>query len=140
SQVKMDFEKRSAGNVSLKNTGNGILFVRLVIHGTPAAGQEKKYSQNLNMVVKYKDQNGKETDVRRLEQGTDFIAEVKINNPGFLDSYQNLALSQIFPSGWEIQNQRLFQSDIGTYSVPVYQDYRDDRVYTFFSLRRNESK
>jgi hypothetical protein len=35
------------------------------------------------------------------------MAEVTIKNPGVRGMYRNLALSQIFASGWEIRNQRL---------------------------------
>jgi hypothetical protein len=140
SQLKIDFENRSDGKVKVSNTGKGVIFIRLALHGTPKAGQEKTLSRNLNMNIKYFHLNGKEIDIESVEQGTDFIAEVTINNPGILDYYHNLALTQIFPSGWEIQNLRLFESNIGNYSSPVYQDFRDDRVYTFFNLGKTLSK
>ena len=52
-----------------------------------------------------------------------------------------MALTTIFPSGWEIQNARMdvvaeqYQSD-----KPDYQDYRDDRVYTYFDIKSGASK
>jgi hypothetical protein len=132
--------KGEKGIVNISNTGKGKLFVRLSLHGVPYAGEEKSMSQNLKLQVNYKDLNGNPVDVKNLEQGTDFLATVTIYNPGILDYYKNLALTQIFPSGWEIQNQRLFESNTESYSMPEYQDFRDDRVYTFFYLSRNESK
>jgi len=56
-------------------------------------------------------------------------------------SSNDIALQQVFPSGWEIRNLRLegvenlFSSDAFT-----YQDIRDDRVYTYFSLGYAETK
>jgi uncharacterized protein YfaS (alpha-2-macroglobulin family) len=52
-----------------------------------------------------------------------------------------MALSQIFPSGWEIRNTR-FEGTSGAYdlSVPDYQDIRDDRVYTYFDLAAGKAK
>jgi uncharacterized protein YfaS (alpha-2-macroglobulin family) len=46
-----------------------------------------------------------------------------------------MALAQVFPSGWEINNLRL-TDDEGTEKTDRgdYQDIRDDRVYTYFSL------
>ncbi len=35
------------------------------------------------------------------------MANVTITNPGLRGLYQNMALSQIFPSGWEVNNLRL---------------------------------
>ncbi|MGB8359141.1 MAG: hypothetical protein WCD55_11065, partial [Bacteroidales bacterium] len=53
----------------------------------------------------------------------------------------NLALTQMVPSGWEIQNTRLFEANLqlkeGGYD---YRDFRDDRVYTYFSLGPGEVK
>jgi uncharacterized protein YfaS (alpha-2-macroglobulin family) len=140
SQIPVKFENQERGKVSVSNTGKGIVFIRLSVHGTPSAGEEKSIMKNLNLQVNYKDLNGNPIDVKSLVQGTDFIAVVAIYNPGTYDYYQNLALTQIFPSGWEIQNQRLFESNIGNFDLPEYQDIRDDRIYTFFNLTREETK
>jgi len=62
-------------------------------------------------------------------------------NPGTKGVYENLALTQVFPSGWEILNDRLNEIP-GASNVQnfTYQDIRDDRVYTYFDLRPNERK
>ena len=39
-----------------------------------------------------------------------------------------------FPSGWEIQNDRLYSSSVKYPAGVTYQDFRDDRVYSFFNL------
>jgi uncharacterized protein YfaS (alpha-2-macroglobulin family) len=78
---------------------------------------------------------GNSIDPSSLIQGTEFFASVTIKNPGIRGQYENLALAQIFPSGWEINNLRLtddestVKNDLGD-----YQDIRDDRVYTYFGL------
>ena len=48
---------------------------------------------------------------------------------------------KIFPSGWEINNLRLDEAEarLGG-DKPVYQDIRDDRVYTYFDLGANQRK
>ena len=48
----------------------------------------------------------------------------------------NLALTVIYPSGWEIHNERLFSTREEGVSFN-YQDIRDDRVMTYFSLGAN---
>jgi hypothetical protein len=35
------------------------------------------------------------------------VAQVVVKNPGHKGYYQNMALTQIFPSGWEKLNSRL---------------------------------
>ena len=49
--------------------------------------------------------------------------------------YDNMALTQIFHSGWEILNMKMIGSVEAFPSFGSdYQDIRDDRVYTNFSL------
>jgi uncharacterized protein YfaS (alpha-2-macroglobulin family) len=55
--------------------------------------------------------------------------------------YKELALTQMFPSGWEIRNLRLDNIESSKVkSKPDYQDIRDDRVYSYFGLEKAESK
>jgi uncharacterized protein YfaS (alpha-2-macroglobulin family) len=72
-----------------------------------------------------------------LEQGTDFIAEVTVHNPGTKGmTYEEMALTQIFPSGWEILNTRMSNfTNLNNATRPEYQDIRDDRVYTYFDIK-----
>jgi hypothetical protein len=51
-----------------------------------------------------------------------------------------MALSQIFPGGWEILNTRLYNTEGAFKSSPAeYMDIRDDRVYHYFDIRQNET-
>jgi hypothetical protein len=85
--------------------------------------------------VSYKTLDGKEIQPDRIPQGTDFIAEVEIINPGTYGYYRDMALTQILPSGWEIINTRIADySSAHEVSKPDYLDIRDDRVNTFFDL------
>ena len=135
--------KNTASNIVLTNKGNNTLYVRLVTQGQPLAGDSLKVNNNpalLNMSVSYISQDGKPVDISNLTQGTDFVAKVVIKNPGKRGYYPQMALSQIFPSGWEILNARMFGGE-GAYksSSSTYQDIRDDRVYTYFNISANET-
>jgi uncharacterized protein YfaS (alpha-2-macroglobulin family) len=131
----------AAPTVQVKNTAEGVLYANLIIEGTPAAGDEQAIQNQLQMQVNYKAQDGKLLDPAHLDQGTDIVAEVTVYNPGLNGDYHNMALTQIFPSGWEIRNTRL-EGTSGVYeaSVPDYQDIRDDRVYTYFDLAKGQVK
>lgn len=132
---------RKTGEVSIANQTKGLLFARVVMEGVPAVGEETPYSNNLRVTVEYTDLKGQPVDVAKLPQGTDFMASVRITNPGTIGDYKNIALSQIFPSGWEIRNTRMeegpsaFDGDAAT-----YRDIRDDRVYSYFDLGANQTK
>jgi uncharacterized protein YfaS (alpha-2-macroglobulin family) len=139
-QVNLPLDVK-ASNLNLTNESKGILFVRVVTEGIPARGQEESASSNLAMEVTYTDTDGNPIDPINVEQGKEFVATVSISNPGVRGIYKNLALKQIFPSGWEINNLRLEGSeDRLTADKPTYQDIRDDRVYTYFDLNANQRK
>lgn len=128
------------GRVEINNTSTGPLYVRLILSGQPASGETLKPAENnLKISLSYQDESGNPIDVLRLKQGTDFVAVVSVAHGGILGDYENMALNQIFPSGWEIHNTRLFGPD-GPATAPAYdyQDIRDDRVYTHFNLKRNQ--
>jgi uncharacterized protein YfaS (alpha-2-macroglobulin family) len=75
-----------------------------------------------------------------LEQGTDFAMVVKVTNSMF-SRVDNIALTQMVPAGWEIQNTRLFETVMSIKESSFdYRDFRDDRIYTYFSLNRGETK
>ena len=135
--------KNAASNIVLNNKGSNTLYVRLVTQGQPLAGDSLKVNNNpavLNMSVSYVSQDGKAIDISNLSQGTDFVAKVVIKNPGKRGWYRQMALSQIFPSGWEILNARMLGGE-GAFksSSSTYQDIRDDRVYTYFDLGTTET-
>ena len=121
------------------NNSNGTLFARIIMEGIPAAGEEKEFSNNLNLSASYFTLEGDEIDVTRISQGTDFMAVVTISNPSAV-FYKNLALTQIFPPGWEISNSRMENDDFASNDNPEYMDIRDDRIYTYFDLGSNERK
>ena len=134
-QIDMQLKGASPGNMSITNNGSGILFARVILEGIPETGDQTNVDNDLKVAINYTTMKGDAIDVAKLEQGTDFIAEVKITNPGLRGEYLQMALSQIFPSGWEIHNTRMDDAESTIKSdYPTYQDIRDDRVYTYFNI------
>lgn len=131
----------SAYDFHLDNTSGRVLFVRLVRSGIPARAEESAGNNDLDVQVAYVDMNGAPLDVSKLEQGTDFKARVTVRHPGVRDAYQDMALTQIFPSGWEILNQRMgaLGEEANGGSRVDHVDVRDDRVLHYFNLRPRES-
>jgi alpha-2-macroglobulin len=126
--------------LSVKNNGDGDLFVTTTAIGKPDYGTEETDAHNLNMQISYFTIDGQPLDVTSLKQGTDFVAVISIKNTGVRGNYQNMALSYTVPSGWEIQNKRLHDMEATTVeSAFNYRDIRDDRVDTFFDLEANKT-
>lgn len=140
-QVQVPVEGLKKQNVKIMSESKGPLFVRVIVEGTPARGAEVDAQNNLALNVRYTDTEGNGLDPSRLEQGKEFVAEVTITHSGVYGIYENLALTQVFPSGWEINNLRLQEAEqFVSSSRFTYQDIRDDRVYTYFNLSPGESK
>jgi alpha-2-macroglobulin len=140
-QIQIPVAGLKQQDIQVENTSGGVLFARLISTGTPAQGDEADAANQLVLKVKYTDGDGNPLDPSALEQGTEFIAEVAVSHPGIRGGYENMALSQVFPSGWEINNLRLQDSEeqlkTGAFR---FQDIRDDRVYTYFDLAPREEK
>ena len=127
-----------AGKITATNNSDQNIFARLLISGKPIEGKEERIANNLRMEIKYMDANHNIINVDNLKMGTNFIAEVTVINPGTKGRYSNLALTQIFPSGWEILNPRMSDAGIASGAAPTYQDIRDDRVMSYFDLGTND--
>ncbi len=126
--------------VAVRNNGSTRLYARLVVSGQALVGDQSATANNLLVAVRYTDTKGAEIDPLRIKQGTDFVAEVTIKRDSkFNFPFNDLALEQVFPAGWEILNTRMTGFASGsaaanTSSVFQYQDVRDDRVHTYFNL------
>jgi uncharacterized protein YfaS (alpha-2-macroglobulin family) len=127
---------------ALENKGQSTIYPSLIMEGLPAAGQEKSGQNGMTIKVDYFTLSGGTFDPVRVEQGTDFEVEIKTRNTGTEGKYEELALTAIFPPGWEIRNTRLDPAkqmkdrNIGY----DYMDIRDDRIMTYFDLNMNDQK
>lgn len=139
-RIVIDKEHLQKGSVKVTNRSSQLLFVSLIQTGSPVEMNDTRLREGLEMAVVYKDMNNNTINVNELKQGADFKAVVTVKHPGIRGDYQQLALNQIFPSGWQIINSRLNESPEEGSTNYSYQDIRDDRVNTFFDLKRGETK
>ena len=123
--------------VKVDNLSGSDLYATIVQKGIPLKVDVPAKQNGLKLDVVYLNSDGKPVDITNLPKGSDFTAVVRVKNIGFVE-VDNLALTQVFPSGWEIINERLFGGQAG--SQFNYRDIRDDRVLTYFSLKMNEQK
>lgn len=133
----IDLKTASNQSVQISNKGKGKMYARLTAFTQPLVDTLRATAGSLRLSVNYFDAAGKSIDVKSLKQGTEFTAVVTVRN-SVEQSFTDLALVQIFPSGWEIFNERLMgaQSSTDKYN---YRDIRDDRVLTYFNLGAGQS-
>lgn len=138
--VNFSENARSNRNIAVKNNGTAKLYARLVVGAQPLSGDQQAMSSNIALNIRYLDANGQPIDPARITQGTDFTAEVTVKRQSaFSFPFDELALSQIFPSGWEIMNNRMSNIPVDGSSPVDYQDVRDDRVFTYFDLPNDKN-
>jgi uncharacterized protein YfaS (alpha-2-macroglobulin family) len=136
----LEVGKTPTPKLVLRNTGSTTLYPRLILSGLPPVGSETAAASGLTLDVAYLTPDDKPLDPGRLEQGTDFKVRVKVTNSGVRGDYQQVALSHVVASGFEIRNDRLDPSRARATTAFDYQDVRDDRVYTYFDLKAGETK
>ena len=148
--AKAVFEKAlsvapGGGSVTVKNNGKGALNVDLITKTQLLNDTLPALSNNLRLDVKYTDMNGTAIAPEALKQGSDFMAVVTVANISGTTDYSDIALTHIIPSGWEIYNERMTADPEKANSADSnnsysYRDIRDDRVLTYFNLKRGQYK
>ncbi len=133
---KTSFDK----NITIHNKGKSKIYVyhsdRYIDNNLAKAGA----ASNLGIYVEYFNATRKQAGTAGIILGDDVLISVRVNNPSALQ-ISDLALNLKMPAGWELINPRLYETEVtknkGNYT---YQDYKDDRVYTFFNIRAGGSE
>ncbi|MBN2868902.1 MAG: hypothetical protein JXK08_09535, partial [Flavobacteriaceae bacterium] len=131
--------KDGANQISIKNNYDNLVYVRVLTSGKLPLGEELTEQRGLTANVVFKNLKGDKIDISKLKQGEDFVATVQVTNAKNY-SVNDVALTQIFPSGWEIVNTRFTDFGHSTTSQARFTDIRDDRVNFYFDLKQKETK
>ena len=129
-QGSLDAGDGTSLDLEITNSSKAPVYVVVSSTGIPDKGEEVARADGLQLTVKYTLPDGTPIDPSEIEQGTDFLVYTYITNPSPTTDYTNLALTQIFPSGWEIHVDRI---------DGFYQDFRDDRIYSYLYQGRNST-
>lgn len=124
---------------TVKNTGTGNLFARQINTFTSLEVITARRMDGLAMEIRYYNDQGQPVNIRNLSQGEDVTAEISVKNTGLTGTYNELALSYLVPSGFEIINDRLTGNN-NAWQGAEYVDVRDDRFYVYFDLQQNQTK
>ena len=138
--ISKEFKGTNGSNVvTLSNKSSNVTYVSILNSGILPVGEEKVEQRNLSATVSYKSKNGKQLSISKLSQSTDFVAEITISNHKNV-TINDVALTSIFPSGWEIVNTRF--TDFGSFANNLvdHEDIRDDRSNFYFKLKPRETK
>ena len=118
-------------------------FTTLAWDGVPLESNISDAQENLSLKVKWLNESGETMDVNEIKQGTTFWGYFYVENSSDMDRVDEIALVQMLPSGWEIENTRLSDESMPDWSESMnlnradYTDIRDDRMMWFFDLYKD---
>lgn len=129
------------GKVSVRNTSDGAMYVRLITvsQSAPDAAVPAA-SSGLALTVRYIGPDGSDISPAAIRQGTEFTAVMRVRNRSTSDDLKNVALTEIIPSGWETVNGRMTGQDLPSDGQYDYLDIRDDRNVFYFNINRGTYK
>ncbi|MFP4016147.1 MAG: alpha-2-macroglobulin family protein [Halanaerobiales bacterium] len=134
-------ENNFGQKVNVENTSEVPLFIGLEWEGIPRREDLKPEQSGLLLQTDYFDEDGYEIDVDQVQQGESFYAVFRVSQESerHID-ISEVALVQILPAGWEIENLRLIGGELPEWTADYnldqeeYLDIRDDRIMWFFDM------
>ena len=120
-------------------------YINYYWEGVPVNYEGENISETVKLTRNYYDEKGNpinEKDILSLSSGKSFWLEIKVLPADSVKEYihvDNMALTQVLPSGWEIENIRAVNGQYPNWveerirdTYVDYEDIRDDRVMWFF--------
>lgn len=131
--------KLSEGPVTIKLTGDGTCYYFIKSSGVSNKPKVKEYDHGVTVRRKFLDRHGNDVDLSRVKQGELLVARITVTqNQGRME---NLAVVDMLPAGFEIENPRLGKDASFPWTddavTPEYMDIRDDRIIFFLNFSRS---
>ncbi|MFO7774899.1 MAG: hypothetical protein R6W89_03795, partial [Candidatus Hydrogenedentota bacterium] len=126
---------------TVRNTGEQPVYVYAVTRGIPHPEALEPVHEGVEVTRRFRDEEGNRITPGEFEQMQSYVVELRINCE---DPVENLAVSDLLPGGFEIENPRLdpdlLQAEPFDQAVePDRIEMRDDRVVTVYErLGSNE--
>lgn len=136
--IKVPF---SAETSKLISQSDKPLYVNQVWEGILLQKDIKPNAQKIALSREFYDEQGKPIDVGSLPSGSSFYLSLTLTNANKAVDIKNVAITQILPSGWEIENTRLSDEYLPNFARndADYTDMRDDRVMWFLDFNSQKA-
>jgi len=141
---KIDLTSLGSADLSVEAM-NGTIFAELQTKGLPAEDNVRTENKGLAIERILINADGERMSISQIKQGEAFWLLIGIRSLAS-SRIENLALSSVLPSSFEISNDRLNEYTrpawMNNYRIatPDYMDIRDDRVNWFFDISPNATK
>ncbi len=143
-QTSIDLNDAMGREFTISTSNKDPMFISLVREGIPLEDRIKTERKNMEITRNFYDDDGNPITLADIKQGEPFWVRYRVQGTTS-EKVENIALSSMFPSGWEIINYRLEGLEYPQWirnfgaSDGTYMDIRDDRVNWFFDLRGSGS-
>jgi hypothetical protein len=139
SSFVLTLDDQKEHNVEVKLDSENKVFASVNWVGVPLREGVEATQQGIDLSVQYYNEDGAKINPENLVQGTTFYAVYGVKRL-YSSRIEEVALTQLLPSGWEIENLRLNNEALPvwmksfTLGREKYTDSRDDRISWFFDL------
>lgn len=127
-------------DITIQCTGTGTVYYSWMAEGLDASGKMKEEDSYLQIRRSYYDRKGNLITNNQFVQNDLIIVKLDVKTTDG-SNVENVAITDILPAGFEIENPRLNDYSDLTWikykSEPEYYDIRDDRIHLFTSVNSN---
>ncbi|MBN1117059.1 MAG: hypothetical protein JXA77_07640 [Bacteroidales bacterium] len=122
------------------DAGVQLAYTDLDWNGVPLKDTRAAESKRIELEVEWLNEDGRSIDPSSLKQAQTIFGHYKVKNASLLTALNEIALVQIIPTGWEIENMRLSGDQLPAWTSNYklnqeeYTDIRDDRIMWFFDI------
>lgn len=133
-------EDNFAKEIKFQNSSEIPLYLSLEWEGIPLREDLEPEQRELLLKTDYYDKDGYKIEIDQVKQGESFYILYRVGQEKN-DDINELALVQVLPAGWEIENLRLMGGELPEWSnnynlnQEKYLDIRDDRIMWFFDMQ-----
>ncbi len=134
-KTALDLTAYAGKTVTVKSSAEGTAYLELVYEGIPAKAPFDRVAKGIELLEEFFDEEGRPVDPKSLPQGTRMWVHLAVTPASALNY---VAVSALFPSGWEIENLRLTGEGLPEWTSKFkandsisYMDIRDDRIHWF---------
>jgi uncharacterized protein YfaS (alpha-2-macroglobulin family) len=143
-QVKVPLKDAWGKKVTIVSGSKDPLFISIMEEGVPLESKIKDAGQGLQLTRNFYDEGGQRMGIGDIRKDKAFWVHYRVSNTSGQDLAE-LALSSVFPAGWEIASQRVGDQEMPQWVRNLgpqsgkFMDIRDDRINWFFDMRSGDA-
>ncbi|MEX2115923.1 MAG: alpha-2-macroglobulin [Bacteroidota bacterium] len=122
--------------VTFSMKGEGRVFYSIVTEGIRKDGSVRIEDKNLQIRREFFDRSGNGVNLESVKQNDLIVVRLTLRSS--VDRLENVAISDLLPAGFEIENPRITETSNYSFTTnaasPQYTDVRDDRINLYTSI------